>query len=184
MPGERRYEMKARKYVEQNRVAAFIGFTLIVVLVIGLAIIIPLSLRGGAPATKPTPTPTTGAVTPTPAETTPTPEPGVILGPQACPDTVKGTAYWDTILGTQGSGSKVVGVSCANILGNTSLQSLVTVRHNDANGTLDVYGFNNITNAKPTQLFKIADLIKGDAKISYYNSVMTAQVDPNSILNV
>ena len=52
--------MKARKYVEQNRVAAFIGFTLLLVLVIGLAIIIPLGLRGGTPATKPTPTPTTG----------------------------------------------------------------------------------------------------------------------------
>jgi hypothetical protein len=187
--------MKARKYFEQNRVAAFIGFTLIVVLVIGLAIIIPLSLRGSAPATKPTPTPSTGVVTPTPtpgtkptptptpAESTPTPVPGVVLGPQACPDAVKGTAYWDTILGTKGSGSKVVGVSCANILGNPSLQSLVNVRHNDANGTLDVYGFNNITSGKPTQIFKLQDLVKGDAKISYYNSVMTAQVDQNSILN-
>ncbi len=178
--------MKARKYVEQNRVAAFIGFTLLLVLVIGLAIIIPLGLRGGTPATKPTPTPTTGVVTPTPApaETSPTPQPGVVFGPQACPNAVKGTAYWDTILGTQGSGSKVIGVSCANIMENPSLQALVNVRHNDANGTLDVYGFSNISSAKPSQIFKIEGLVKGDAKISYYNSVMTAQVDENSGLNV
>jgi hypothetical protein len=125
-----------------------------------------------------------GQVTPTPgAELTPTPAPGVILGPQACPNAVKGTAYWDTILGTQGSGSKVVGVSCANILGNPSLQSLVTVRHNDASGTLDVYVFNNISSAKPTQVFKLQGLVKGDAKISGYNTVMTAEVDKNSTLN-
>ncbi|HEX9131110.1 MAG TPA: hypothetical protein VF844_02335, partial [Ktedonobacteraceae bacterium] len=120
--------MKARKYFEQNRVAAFIGFTLILVLVIGLAIIIPLGLRGSAPATKPsptsttgavtptpttgavTPTPTTGAVTPTPtpgtkptptptpAESTPTTVPGVVLGPQACPSAVKDPAYWRPFL--------------------------------------------------------------------------------------
>ncbi|MGZ6366971.1 MAG: hypothetical protein ACXWPS_13495 [Ktedonobacteraceae bacterium] len=167
--------MKARKYFEQNRVAAFIGFTLILVLVIGLAILIPLSLRNSTSPTKTTPT--TGVVTPTPA-------PGVVFGPQACPNAVKDTAYWDTILGIQGSGSKVVGVSCANILGKASLQALVNVRHNDTNGTLDVYGFNNITSSKPSQIFKIEGLIKGDAKISYYNSVLTAQVDQNSSLNL
>ncbi|HEX9132785.1 MAG TPA: hypothetical protein VF844_10875, partial [Ktedonobacteraceae bacterium] len=177
--------MKARKYFEQNRVAVIVGIVMLVVLVTGLAIIIPLGLRGATPATKPTPTPTTGAVTPTPtpADIAPTPVPGVVFGPQACPNAVKGTAYWDTILGTKGSDSKVVGVSCANILGNPSLQSLVSVRHNDASGTLDVYVFNNITGAKPTQLFKLQGLVKGDAKISGYNSVMTAQVDQNSSLN-
>lgn len=108
----------------------------------------------------------------------------MVNGPQACPDTVKGTAYWDTILGTQGTGNKVVGVSCANILGNSSLQAMVNVRHNDVNSTLDVYGFNNITSKSPTQIFKIEGLVKGDAKISYYNSVMTAQADPNTTLNI
>jgi hypothetical protein len=170
--------MKARKYFEQNRAAAFVGFTLILVLVIGLAILIPLASRGGTPSTKPTPTPS-----PTAAENTPTPVPGVVLGPQACPDPVIGTAYWDTILGTQSSDSKVVGVSCANILGNSSLQSLVTVRHNDASSTMDVYVFNNVTSAKPTQIFKLQGLLKGDAKISGYNTIMTAEVDKNSSVN-
>ncbi len=192
--------MKARKYVEHHRVAAFVGFTLLLVLVVGLAILIPQSMRGGTPTAKPTPTtgivtptsvtkptpvPSTGVVTPTPtpAEASPTPEPRVVLGPQACPNAVKGTAYWDKILGTQGSNSKVVAVSCASIMGNPSLQALVNVRHNDANGTLDVYGFDNITGSQPTRLFKIEGLVKGDAKISYYSSVMTAQVDENSSLN-
>ncbi len=62
--------MKTRKYFEQNRIAAFVGFTFLLVLVIGLAILIPLSMHVGTPATKPTPTPTTNVVTPTPAETT------------------------------------------------------------------------------------------------------------------
>ena len=177
--------MKARKYFEQNRVAVFVGLTLILVLVIGLAIIIPFASRSGTSTTKPTPTPTTGVVTPTPtsADNTPAPAPGVVMGPQACPGAMKGTAYWDTILGTQGSGSKVEGVSCANIMGNSSLQSLVTVRHSDANSTLDVYVFNNITSAKPTQIFKVQGLVKGDAKISGYNTVMTAQIDQNSSVN-
>jgi hypothetical protein len=175
--------MKARKYFEQNRAAAFVGFTLILVLVIGLAILIPLASRGGTPATKPTPTPGVVTPRPTPAENTPTPVPGVVLGPQACPDAVKGTAYWDTILGTQSSGSKIVGVSCANIMENSSLQSLVTVQHNDASSIMDMYVFNNVTSAKPTQIFKLQGLLKGDAKISGYNTIMTAEVDKNSSVN-
>ena len=68
-------------------------------------------------------------------------------------------------------------------MGNPSLQALVTVRHSDANSTLDVYVFNNITSKNPTQIFKLDGLIKGEAKISYYNSIMTAEVNPNSTLN-
>ena len=93
------------------------------------------------------------------------------------------TAYWETILGTKGTNGKVESVSFANVMGNQSLQALVTVRHSDANSTLDVYVFNNITSKNPTQIFKLDGLIKGEAKISYYNSIMTAEVNPNSTLN-
>jgi hypothetical protein len=177
--------MKTRKYFEQNRIAAFVGFTLILVLVIGLAIIIPFAGRSGTSTTKLTTTPTTGVVTPTPtsAENTPAPSPGVVMGPQACPVAVNDLANWDAILETQGSDSKVIGLSCANLMGNSSLQALVMVRHSDANSTLDVYMFNDLTSSKPTQIFKAQGLLKGDAKISGYNSVMTAEVDVNSSIN-
>jgi len=146
-----------------------------------------LSQQGQHPATQVTPTPTAPAatVTATPGggDTTPALTPGVIQGPQHGPAAVSDPAYWDRMLGTTGTERKVEGVSFANVLGNPTLQALVTVRHSDANRTLDVYVFDKITNAKPVQLFKIQGLIKGDAKISGYNSVMTAEVDQNSSLN-
>jgi hypothetical protein len=185
--------MKARKYFEHNRLAVIVGVAMTLILVIGLATILPLAGRGGAPTTKPTPTPTTGVVTPTPAtqptptpipaDNTPAPAAGVVLGPQACPAAVKDPAHWDAVLGNQESDRKVEGVSCANVMGNASLQALVTVRYSNANGTLDVYVFNNITSAKPTQIFKLQGLLKGAAKISGYNTVMTAEVDQNSSAN-
>jgi hypothetical protein len=92
-------------------------------------------------------------------------------------------SYWDRLLGTQGTNGKVERVSFANVLGNPSLQALVTVRHSDANRTLNVYVFDKITSAKPPQLFKLQGLVKGDAKISYYNSILTAEVDQHSTLN-
>ena len=177
--------MKVRKYFEQNRLTVIVGVTMTLILVTGLAIILPSASRGGTPATKPTPTPTTGVVTPTPipADNIPTLASEVVLGPQACPAAVKDPAHWDAILGNQGSDRKVEGVSCANVIGTPSLQALVTIRHSNANGTLDVYVFNNITSAKPTQIFKLQGLLKGTAKISGYNTVMTAEVDQNSSAN-
>lgn len=157
------------------------------VLIFGAGALV-ISQVGQHPATKVTPTPTKApvtTVTPTPggSDTTPSPPQGVVQGPQNGPSGVNTPAYWDTILGTQGTNGKVESVSFANVLGNPSLQALVTVRHSDANSTLDAYVFDKITSAKPTQLFKLTGLIKGDAKISYYNSIMTAQVDTNSSLN-
>jgi hypothetical protein len=96
---------------------------------------------------------------------------------------VSDPAYWDRILGTGNTNGKVESVSFANVLGNSTLQALVTVRHSDANRSLDVSVFDKITNARPVQLFKMQGLVKGDAKISSYNSVMTAEVDQNSPLN-
>src|SRR5690242_7781017 len=97
--------MKVRKYFEQNRSTVIVGVTMTLILVTGLAIILPSASRGGTPATKPTPTPTTGVVTPTPipADNIPTLAPEVVLGPQACPAAVKDPAHWDAILGNQGS---------------------------------------------------------------------------------
>jgi hypothetical protein len=92
-------------------------------------------------------------------------------------------AHWDTILGTQPGVNKVESVSFANIMGNPSLQALVTVRSTGTDARLDVYVFTNITSAKPTQLFQLQGLVKGDAKISGYNTIMTAEIDKHSTLN-
>ena len=60
----------------------------------------------------------------------------------------------------------------------------MTVHRNDTSGNvLDVYVFNTITDAVPTRIFRLLGLVKGDAKISKYNSVLTAQADELSALN-
>jgi hypothetical protein len=111
----------------------------------------------------------------------PTPTPTPI--PQACPPGTGSPAHWDAIIGTNNGERHVEGVSCASIMGIAAPQALVTVRHSNADTTLDAYVFSNISSATPTQVFKLADLVKGDAKISAYNTVMTAEVDQNSTLN-
>ncbi len=171
---------------QRNRwfVAGAVIVALVLILSLG-AIMIPLLLQRPGTQVAPTPTPpaTTVPTTPPGADVTPTPAPGTKLGPQAGPSTVKDPAYWDAIIGTQPGTSKVESVSFANIMGKPSLQALVTVRYTGQDARLDVYVFTNITSAKPTQLFKLAGLVKGDAKISGYNTVMTAEVDKNSTLN-
>jgi hypothetical protein len=74
-------------------------------------------------------------------------------------------------------------VSCANITGTVSLQALVTDHRSNAGPTLDVYVFNDISSAAPTKIFQALGLVKGAVKISYYNTVMTAQADELSALN-
>lgn len=136
-----------------------------------------VSFQGQHPATQVTPMPTAPQTTPR-SETTPAPTRGVT----PVPTPINTLAYWDRILGTAGTNGKVESVSFARILGNSSLQALVTVRHSDANSTLDVSVFDRITSATPTQLFKLSGLIRGDAKISSYNSILTAEVNPNFLL--
>ncbi len=105
------------------------------------------------------------------------------FGTQACPNGIGDPAHWNAIVGTNNGERQVESVGCANIMDNPSLQALVLVRHNNANHTLDVYVFNNITSSNPTRIFLLQSLIKGDAKISGYNTVMTAEVDTHSTLN-
>jgi len=92
----------------------------------------------------PTPQSTAGKV----GTNTPTPDatPGVVLGPQACPAGIADPAHWQTIINpiAYGGSQHVESVSCANLMGNASLQALVTDRRSDASDTLDVFVFNNI----------------------------------------
>jgi hypothetical protein len=132
-----------------------------------------------------TPTPRTtistggsGGATPTASVT-----PGILLGPQLCPNAVKDPAHWDAIIPTQPNVSKVEGVACGNLSGTPTLQALITVRYSNTGKTLDVYVYNNIESPNPAQLFKLLSLFDGNATISLRNTVMTAEVDQNSSVN-
>jgi hypothetical protein len=117
------------------------------------------------------------------SKTTATTSPGIGLGPRPCPDAVKALAHWDAIIPTQNGVTKVENVICGNLIGNTTLQALVTARYQGTGQILDVYVYNDITNPSPSQLFKLQNLYKGDAKISVYNTVLTSEVDQNSSIN-
>jgi hypothetical protein len=69
------------------------------------------------------------------------------------------------------------------MVGNSSLQALISVRYYGTGQLLDVYVYNNITDPSPTQIFKLQNLYKGDVKVSAYNTLLTAEVDHNSSLN-
>ncbi len=127
-------------------------------------------------------TPTTQATTPG-GGTTATASPVVGLGPRLCPDAVKAPAHWDAIIPTQNGVTQVENVTCGNLIGNPTLQALVTVRYQGTGQILDVYVYSDITGPNPTQLFKLQNLYKGNAKISGYNTVLTSEVDQNSSIN-
>ena len=129
-----------------------------------------------------TPAPSTQATT-TPG-LTPTSSPGVVLGPQPCPAAVADPAYWLPIIKPYSYGGPltVEGVSCANVMGTASLQTLVTDRQADQ-ALADVYVFTNITRPTPTLIFQLNGLVKGEASISGYNTVMTGQADQLSPIN-
>jgi hypothetical protein len=124
----------------------------------------------------------TASITPTMASNI-TPSPTLSLGVKRCPAAVSSPTYWDPIIPTQANTSKVESVTCANILGNSSLQALVNVRSTGTGSVLDVYMYDTITNPAPRQLFKLLQLYKGDARISPYSTLITAEVDQNSSVN-
>jgi hypothetical protein len=68
-------------------------------------------------------------------------------------------------------------------VGTSSLQALVTVRSAGSGRALDVHVYNNITAPKPDEVFKLQNLLEGDAKISGYNTVITGEVDQDSQVN-
>jgi hypothetical protein len=116
-------------------------------------------------------------------KTTATISPGIGLGPRLCPDAVKAPAHWDALIPTQNGITHVEKVMCGNLIGNATLQALVTVRYQGTGQILDFYVYNDITSPSPSQLFKLQNLYKGEAKISVYNTVLTAEVDQNSSIN-
>ncbi len=138
---------------------------------------------GGGSGTASTPTVSATTPTATAGHATPTTTPQIQLGTQPCPNAVKAPSYWDAIIPTQANVNKVENVYCGNLVGNTSLQALVTVRANGTGAILDVYVYTHITDPNPAQIFKLQSLYKGNARISGYNTVLTAEVDQSSSVN-
>jgi hypothetical protein len=108
---------------------------------------------------------------------------GANPGPRSCPVVVQSPAHWDAIIPTQNGVTHVEKVVCGNLTGKSTLQALVTVRYQGTGQLLDVYVFNNITSPSPTQLFKLQNLYNGEARVSAYSTVLTAEVDQHSSIN-
>jgi len=145
-----------------------------------------LAACGGSGNSSNSSTPTSHATTSggsTGGNTTATASPGIGLGPRPCPDAVKAPAHWDAIIPTQNGVTQVENVTCGNLVGNSKLQALVTVRYKGTGAIMDVYVYSDITDPSPPQLFKLQNLYKGNAKISVYNTVLTTEVDQNSSIN-
>ena len=165
--------MKTPRWFRAKHISLSAGLLLLIVLSITAC-----SNNGGG-----TNTPTTTAIAGSTPTTAAGSTPQVRLGIQACPDAVKDPSYWDPIVGTQSGVSKVGRVTCANLIGQPSLQALILVGYDGTGKIVDAYVYNNITKPSPTQLFKLQSLYKGDALISGYNTIITAEVDQASSLN-
>ena len=105
------------------------------------------------------------------------------LGTQSCPAVVSEPSHWDPIINTESGVNAVTSVICANLTSNDSLQALVVSVYAGPGQSADVYVFDNITSPSPNQIFKLHNLYKGSAKISAYNTLLTAEVDQGSSLN-
>jgi hypothetical protein len=109
--------------------------------------------------------------------------PKILFGAQPCPPAVSLPGYWDPIIPTEVGINKVESVTCANLIGQPALQALVTVRTQGTGALLDVYVYNQITSPAPARIFTLQGLYKGSARISHYNTLLTAEVDQNSSIN-
>jgi len=116
---------------------------------------------------------------------TSTPVPKLVVGSQPCPHAVSVASYWNPLIPTQASVSRVESVTCAYLKGTSNLQALVMVRYLNTGSPLDVYVYDNLSAANPTQIFKLQNLYQGAAKISPYNTntLLTAEVDRASSMN-
>ncbi len=104
-------------------------------------------------------------------------------GTQPCPAVISEPSHWDPIVNTESGVNAVTSVTCASLTGNDSLQALVVSVYAGTGQSADIYVFNNITSPTPNQIFKLHNLYKGSAKISAYNTLLTAEVDQGSSLN-
>ncbi len=115
--------------------------------------------------------------------TAPTASAPITLGPQACPAAVSAPAHWLPIIKPYASSGSltVEKVTCASMMGVPALQALVTARHADQ--TLEIFAFTNITASSPTSMLHLSGLVRGEAQISGYSTILTGEVDTRSSIN-
>lgn len=113
------------------------------------------------------------------------PAPGVVLGPLPCPAAVRDASYWNQFVSVPPDIEVADSVSCGNLLGKPSLQAVVVTREIVGGGPVfrSVFVFDKITDPKPQLLFKITHLLHGNAQISGYSTIMTAEADNKSSIN-
>lgn len=154
-------------------------------ILVGLVLLLAACTGGNSPnGTGSNATPTTQSQVTATTGVAATSTPSIGLGSQHCPAAVSSPAHWNALIPTQANVTEVVRVLCGNLKGTPTLQALVTVLHDGTGAIVDAYVYDNLTSATPTQIFKVLNLYKGDAKISGYNTVITAEVDLNSSVNV
>lgn len=90
--------------------------------------------------------------------------------------TLRDPAYWGPIVGLH-DGDVVERVSFGHLVGDASLQALVTVRMTGGGGFLNVSVYDRITEVHPRALFTLPGLLLGDARISPVNTLLIAQSD-------
>jgi hypothetical protein len=129
----------------------------------------------GGSSSPPASTPRANAP-PTPVST------GIQPGVEPCPDAVKDQAHWRAVVDV-GTGQTVEHVLCGHLMGTPTLQAMVTVRHAGASRTLDVHIYTDITRITPASIFTRRGLSHGDARISGYSTILTAQAARQSRIN-
>jgi hypothetical protein len=137
-------------------------------------------------ATSPTSTPTSTPRAATSPTSTPSSPPTVQMGTQPCPEAVKDPAYWTPFVSAPPAIRDAYIVRCGHLLGKPTLQAMVVATDILGGGCCvyrGIFVFDKITDPKPQLLFQVGHLLKGEAQISGYSTLLTAEVDLNSSLN-
>ena len=105
---------------------------------------------------------------------TPTPTAGILLGPQPCPEQVRSASYWEAFVHPTTT-QQIEKVICGYLMGQPTLQAVVTVRTSGTDRLLDLHVFTHLTGASPTTIFSLTGMHGGEAIVSNYNTLLTHQ---------
>lgn len=98
----------------------------------------------------------------------------ILLGPQPCPASVQKPGFWNRFVHPTAT-QEVEGVSCGYLIGQPVLQAVVMVRSRGTDRLLDIHVFTDLAGPSPSEVFTLAGLQGGTAKISNYNTLLTDQ---------